>query len=127
MVCKKLVPENIWPVVDGFLGLIFFSFLSCKLNSYLRHISTFFFFFFLGKDAKTSSNSAPKSPCSVPLQVYTAACVYKVQDHTFLSCDISSVLITFCVVAEVLGFFKFSLEEDFVAFLLGRNGCWYRV
>lgn len=32
----------------------------------------------------------------------------------------------FCVVAEVLGFCF--CEEDFVAFLLGRNGCcWYRV
>lgn len=39
--CQKIFGQ----LLTVFLGLIFFSFLSCKLNSYLRHISTFFFFF----------------------------------------------------------------------------------
>lgn len=65
-------------------------------------------------------NSAPKSPRSVPLRADTAACVYMVQDHTFIVWQ-EFCFHNFCVVVEVLGLLKFSHEEDFVAFLLGRK------
>lgn len=64
-------------VCDWFcFGLFCFFSLSFVTNLYKR-------LSFLWKDAKRSFNPAPKSPYSAPLQVYTVAFVYKVQDHTF--------------------------------------------
>lgn len=101
----------------SFWCFYFFYFLNVK--SCLRHVSKHLFF--LWKDAKKSLKSAPKSPCSVPLLVYTAACVYKVQDHTIYGVTTVFFFTLSWSWGVFLFFFLFSPEEDFVAFLLGEE------
>lgn len=105
-VCARKYSVSCWRFW-GFCCLSFFCFSSCKLDSYLRHTSTFFF---LWKDAKISFNSAPKSPCSVlfkstQLRVYIR---YKITLFIVWQPFCSH---HFCVVAEVLGVVDFLVRK----------------
>lgn len=99
----------------GVCLFLFFFFLSFVTNLYKR-------LSFLWKDAKRSFNPAPKSPYSAPLQVYTVAFVYKVQDHTFYRVTtMFLVLIWGCKWGFCFWSCFVSYEDDFVAFSSGEK------
>lgn len=116
---SSLQSSSVWLIfVLGFVCFFFISFVTnlCKRLS------------FLWKDARRSFNPAPKSPYSAPLQVYTVAFVYKVQDHTFYRVTtMFLVLIWDFKWGFVFDLVLFLMKMTLWPFLLGRNGYWYRV
>lgn len=110
MVGKWLVPENNsvsrWQVLGMSVDILLFLFLErCKLNSYLKRTHTFF----SSEKMQKVHLVQHQSHRVVCLRVYTVACVYKVQGHTFFFIVWQQIgSHHFCVVAaEVLGFVLF--------------------